>query len=78
MKSGQIFEVDEREFDLELELLRKENELRENMEVSEVFGRMKEKIQITINLSGLGVDDDIIAEATELSLTDIRSILGRN
>lgn len=78
MKSGQILEADGCQFDLELELLKKENELRDKMEISEVFGKMKEKIQITINLSGLGVDDDIIAEATELSLSDVRSILGRN
>jgi hypothetical protein len=77
MKSGQMFEIAQREFDLELERLKKEKEHRNELEISEVFGRMKEQVLIATNLIGI-LEPDVIADVTGLSLSHIEAICGIN
>lgn len=64
---------------LTLELFEQEKEIRDKIEVAEIFGRMKEQITIATNLISLGMLElDIIAEVTGLSEQHIKAISGIN
>ena len=51
-----------------------EKEVERKMIDDEIFIEMKMAVDICVSLIALGVEDEIIAEATGLSLLDIQSI----
>ena len=52
----------------------RENEVKKLIVDSEIFERIKIAVDIGVRLLELGVGYEIIAEATELSLSDINSM----
>lgn len=61
------------------EIFEQEKEIRDKIEIAEIFGRMKEQITIATNLISLGMLElDIIAEVTGLSEQHIKAISGIN
>ncbi|MZK49032.1 hypothetical protein [Clostridium beijerinckii] len=71
----QIVEMNEREFDMKIEFFKREQELKSQVEIAEVFGRMKEQVLIATNLIELGsLEPQIIAEVTGLSISHIEAM----
>ena len=71
----QIVEMNEREFDMQIEFFKREQELKSQVEIAEVFGRMKEQVLIATNLIELGsLEPQIIAEVTGLSISHIEAM----
>jgi len=77
MVNEEMFAVKEHEFDLQVELFKREKEIRDKVEIAEVFGRMKEQILIATNLIGI-LEPDMISQVTGVSLAHIKAISGNN
>lgn len=70
-----IDEMSECKFDMQIEFFKREQELKSQIEIAEVFGRMKEQVLIATNLIELGsLETDVIAEVTGLSISHIEAM----
>ncbi len=77
MVNEEVVAIKEREFELQIELFEKEKEIRDKIEVAEIFGRMKEQVIIARNLIDLSLlEPERIAEVTGLSIQHIKVISG--
>ncbi|WP_270565043.1 hypothetical protein [Clostridium beijerinckii] len=66
---------EERGFDMQIEFFKREQELKSQVEIAEVFGRMKEQVLIATNLIELGsLETDVIAEVTGLSISHVEAL----
>lgn len=71
----QIVEMNECKFDIQVEFFKREQELKSQIEIAEVFGMMKEQVLIAINLIELGsLETDVIAEVTGLSISHVEAL----
>lgn len=79
MVNEDVVAIKEREFYLQVELFEQEKEIRDKIEIAEIFGRMKEQVTIATNLISIGMLElDIIAKVTGLSVQHIKAISGIN
>jgi hypothetical protein len=67
--------IEDRGFDMQIEFFKREQELKSQVEIAEVFGRMKEQVVIATNLIELGsLETDVIAEVTGLSISHVEAL----
>lgn len=67
--------IEDRGFDMQIEFFKREQELKSQVEIAEVFGRMKEQVLIATNLIELGsLEPQIIAEVTGLSISHVEAL----
>lgn len=75
MERCQVVEMNECNFDMQVKFFQREQELKSQIEIAEIFGRMKEQVLIATNLIELGsLETDVIAEVTGLSITHVEAL----